>query len=99
MSGRRGDYSLRPRAEADLEDIWLYTRDRLSVEQAESYVGALFDAFAGLASGARVGRVSDVRSGYFKYAVGSHLIYYAKSAGQVEVVRVLHERMDVMRHL
>ena len=99
MSGRRGDYRLRPRAESDLEDIWLYTRDRWSVEQAESYLRTLFEAFADLASGARVGRVSDVRNGYLKYTVGSHLIYYVQAAGRVEVVRVLHERMDVTRHL
>jgi toxin ParE1/3/4 len=99
MSGSWGSYSLRPRAEADLEEIWLYTRDRWSLEQAESYLRAMSEAFAGLASGSLVGRVSNVRNGYLKYAVGSHLIFYVKIADGVEVVRVLHERMDVLRHL
>ena len=99
MSGSRGVYRLRPRAEADLEEIWLYTRDRWSLEQANSYLRALSAAFAGLATGVCVGRATDVRNGYFKYTIGSHLIFYVKTEVGVEVVRVLHERMDVMRHL
>ena len=47
-----------------------------------------------------IGRSCDeVRSGYRKHAVGSHGLYYRVVGGDViDVVRVLHQRMDVDRH-
>jgi len=92
-------YRLRPLAEADLEGIWTYTEERWSPEQADSYVRGLLDAFAGLAAGTKVGRPADVREGYSKYVVGSHVIYYVQGEDGIEVVRVLHGRMDVSRHV
>ena len=44
-------YLLRPLAEADLKEIWLYTARLWSVEQADSYIRGFVDAFEGLAKG------------------------------------------------
>ncbi|WP_307777811.1 MULTISPECIES: type II toxin-antitoxin system RelE/ParE family toxin [Rhizobium] len=46
-----------------------------------------------------MGRATDIRDGYFKYAVGSHVIYYLLRDGEVAIIRILHRRMDVGRHL
>ncbi len=44
--------------------------------------------------------VSSIRSDYRRRRAGSHLIFYAiLDDGMVEVVRILHERADVPRHL
>ena len=98
MAESRG-YRLSPLAQADLEGIWSYTASRWSVEQAQSYHAAIVAAFEGLAAGSKQGRPSDVREGYFKYAVGSHLVFYRHSEGGIDIVRILHQRMDVMRRL
>lgn len=98
MAESRG-YRLHPLALADLEDIWSYTASRWSLEQAESYHAAIVAAFEGLSIGSKQGRPSDVREGYFKYAVGSHLVFYRYSKDGVDIVRILHQRMDVTRHL
>ncbi|PWR20516.1 type II toxin-antitoxin system RelE/ParE family toxin [Zavarzinia compransoris] len=37
--------------------------------------------------------------GYFKYAVGSHVIFYTRTDSGIDIVRVLHKRMDMGRHL
>jgi toxin ParE1/3/4 len=92
-------YRLYPLAQADLEDIWSYTASRWSLEQAESYHAAIIAAFEGLVASSKQGRPSDVRENYFKYAVGSHLIFYRRSETVIDIVRILHQRMDVMRHL
>ncbi|MGZ9116264.1 MAG: type II toxin-antitoxin system RelE/ParE family toxin, partial [Methylocystis sp.] len=34
-----------------------------------------------------------------KHAVGAHVVFYRKAPKGVEVVRVLHRRMDFQRHL
>ena len=99
MPGKPRACLLSPRAEADLEEIWLYTYRNWSIEQADGYHAAIVDTFDGLATGRKTGRVVDIRDGYFKYAVGSHLVFYRLTERELIVVRVLHQRMDVGRHL
>lgn len=70
-----------------------------SLEQANSYVNDVIDAFEGLRDGSKRGRFTDIRPGYLKYAVGSHVIYFREHANMLLVVRILHGRMDVGRHL
>lgn len=98
MAESRG-YRLYPLALADLEEIWSYTATRWSAEQAESYHAGIVAVFEGLAAGSKQGRPSDVREGYFKYAVGSHLVFYRHFQGGIDIVRILHQRMDVTLHL
>jgi toxin ParE1/3/4 len=97
MPGR--NYRLSPIAEADLEDIWLYTFRSWSAEQADAYHRDLVTAFGDLATGRKIGRTADIREGYFKYLSGSHVIYFRQAKHGIDVIRVLHVRMDVNRHL
>ncbi|CAB3972636.1 MULTISPECIES: type II toxin-antitoxin system RelE/ParE family toxin [Burkholderia] len=90
---------LTPLAETDLEDIWTYTYEHWSLEQAELYVGELTEAFERLASGERVGRPTRARGDYLRYLVGSHVVFYREATETLDVIRVLHQRMDVDRHL
>lgn len=99
MARKRRAYGLSPLAEADLEGIWFYTFKQWSTEQADSYHARIVDTFEGLAAGTKRGRPVDIRDGYFKYAIGSHLIFYRESETGIDVIRVLHQRMDVERHL
>ncbi|WP_342239461.1 type II toxin-antitoxin system RelE/ParE family toxin [Inquilinus sp. OTU3971] len=92
-------YQLTPLAEADLEEIWLYTFRNWSMEQADSYHRDLVAAMEGLAAGRKLGRKVDVCPGYLKYAVGAHIVYFREVDAEIVVVRVLHGRMDVRRHL
>jgi toxin ParE1/3/4 len=98
MRGKSG-YRLSPLAEADLEDIWAYTAETWSIEQAERYHADLVAAFEGLASGNRKGRATDIRDDYFKYPVGSHMVFYRHSDAGIDIIRILHQKMDVSRHL
>jgi toxin ParE1/3/4 len=42
---------------------------------------------------------SDIRAGYWKIPCGSHVLFYRLTAEGVDVVRILHERMDFERHI
>ena len=92
-------YALSPLAEQDLEEIYLYTLRTWSREQAIRYHGDLIAAFVGLAAGTRRGRPALVREDYQKLRVGSHMVFFRISDGMIEVIRVLHQSMDVSRHL
>ncbi|CAA7627298.1 Toxin ParE1 [Candidatus Terasakiella magnetica] len=99
MSDSGGTFRLSPRAETDLEDIWLYSFKNWSLEQADRYHNAIVEAFNDLATGRKGGRSVDIRDGYFKHQVGSHMVYYRFTEAGLVVVRILHQRMDVGRHL
>lgn len=99
MPVRKPGYRLSPLARDDLEGIWLHTFDNWSAEQADTYHNGIIAAIEGLTRGAKAGRAVDLREGYFKYAVGSHFVFYTVSETFLDVVRILHQRMDVSRHL
>jgi toxin ParE1/3/4 len=93
-------FHLRPKAIADLEGIWDYTVDTWGEEQAELYVRMINESFQQIAVNPSLGRFCDaIRDGYRKRGVGRHVIFYRTVDGDVEVVRILHDRMDVDRHL
>lgn len=91
---------LSPLAEQDLEDVWEYTFRTWSVEQADFYHSMIMAAVDGLASGDKIGRdASEVRAGYLKFSIGQHLLFYQDRADMIDVIRILHKRMDLPRHL
>lgn len=92
---------LSPAARADVEQIWDYTSDRWGDDQAENYVRELQRAIERVVNDPGIGRACDeVRPGYRKHAVGSHTVYYRIARiDMIDVVRILHQRMDVDRHL
>ena len=95
-----GVYVLSPAAKADIDGIWIDTAQRWSVDQAETYVRQLARTFDTLASHPSMGPACpEIRAGYRKYPSGSHVVFYKLIEGGVDVVRILHERMDFRRHL
>jgi toxin ParE1/3/4 len=94
-------YVLSPAARADLEQIWDYTCDRWGVDQAEKYAHEIQRAIERVVDNPEIGRACDeVRPGYRKHAVGSHTLYYRiLSVDVIDVVRILHQRMDIDQHL
>jgi toxin ParE1/3/4 len=92
-------YLLAPLAERDLEDIWLYTRDSWSPEQADDYHASIIGAIDALASGRRGRDAGDIRAGYCKHAVGRHLIFYRERLDALLVIRILHQSMDIAAHI
>ncbi len=95
MGNKKCAYRLSPLAEADLEEIWLYTFRKWSPEQADSYCRAIISSLEGLASGHNIGQKTDIRAGYWKYKSGKHVVYFRFTGGYMDVIRILHERMDV----
>lgn len=89
---------LTPAARRDLSSIWDYTQDRWDARQAEIYIGELRAAIERVAEQPERGRRCDeVRENYRRYAVGSHLIFYVEAEPGIDVIRILHQRMDPTR--
>ena len=100
-----GGYLLAPLALADLSDIWDYSYGNWGADQADTYVLAIHAACEELAQTLAKGRpggqsAERIRKGYRKYLIGSHVIFFRlQPRDTVEVVRILHQRMDVPAHL
>jgi toxin ParE1/3/4 len=91
---------LTPRAQKDLSDIWDYTTENWGIRQAELYIREIQAAIETLAAHPGLGKPCDhIRKGYCKHPARSHIIFYRKAEDAINVVRILHGRMDFERHL
>jgi toxin ParE1/3/4 len=93
-------YILSPQAETDLDQIWDFTVKRWGEKQAEDYIRLLVGAIETVGANPRRGRPCDeVRKGYRRYPAGSHIIFFRKVKGGIDVIRILHGGMDFAQHL
>jgi toxin ParE1/3/4 len=94
-------YRISKKAIEDLENIWTYTLDKWSKEQADRYYFLLINEIEFIADNFMIGQsVEQTRKDYRVSKVKSHLIFYRKTEEEiVEIVRILHERMDIKSKL
>ncbi|NOQ34358.1 MAG: type II toxin-antitoxin system RelE/ParE family toxin [Methylococcaceae bacterium] len=93
-------FQLTRKAEADLKGIGRYTQKTRGRKQRNVYLSGLDKCFHLLADEPDLGLCCDeVKQGYRKFYKSRHVIFYRKVDDKIEIVRVLHERMDAERHL
>ena len=94
-------YRISHTAILDLEEIWLYTLERWSKEQADIYYKSIIAEIENVAWDFERGKpITQIRAGYRSSKVNSHVVFYRKiDSDIVEIVRVLHKKMDWKRHL
>lgn len=95
-------YRISQEANRDVENIWLYTFEYWSVEQADRYFNLIIDEIEYLAEDPKSGQdYSKVRKGYFRSQIKSHFIFYRINSEEkeIEVIRILHQRMDIEARL
>ena len=91
-------YRLRALAQADLESIWLYTREEWGVTQADAYLEALIQRFDWLVKNPTLGKPrDDIKQGYFCFPEGMHLVFYILKNNQVEIIGIPHQQMDIVQ--
>ena len=92
--------SLSPKAKIDLSGIWDYTCQEWGIEQAENYMQKLWRSMQGLIVDLSTSvDIGYVRKGYRKTLTGSHVIFFKLTDDGINVVRILHQKMDFERHL
>ena len=84
----------------DLEEIWFYTFTTWSLEQADRYHSLIIKEIEFLATKPESGKMLDyLRIGYRSSKIKSHYIFYRFNSTELEVVRILHESMDIPNRL
>ena len=94
-------YRLTNKAVADLSDIWNYTYSKWSEDQADKYYKMLLDTCMQIADNPELGKdYSIVIDELLGFQAGRHIIFYLTIEGdEIEVVRILHEQMDLGNRL
>ena len=100
MTSLAHKFQLTNRAKADLKSIAAFTQKKWGRPQRSVYLKQFDDAFYLLAESPDIGTdCSYIKSDYRKFPVASHMIFYrAISHELIEIVRVLHKRMDARAH-
>ena len=96
------NYELTEEAKRDLLNIWIYTADTWSANQADRYYSKLIASFQLIAE--KIGfaglRYDNIYEGLFGYHIEKHIVFYLrKTDDSILIVRILHENMDYKRHL
>ncbi len=85
----------------DIDKIWLYTFQNWSVSQANHYYRLIYQEIEFIVEDFESGKdIGKIKAGYRQAKVKSHLIIYKKAEdGIIEIVRVLHQMMDIPNKL
>ena len=89
-------YSLSPEAKKDLLNILAYTQKEWGNQQAQKYIDALEKRCDELAQRPHTGRERpEIKSGYRSLTEGNHVIFYRVGDSGIDILRILHGRMDI----
>ncbi|RZJ66279.1 MAG: type II toxin-antitoxin system RelE/ParE family toxin [Flavobacterium sp.] len=94
-------YHFTIRATEDLIDIWNYTTEEWSENQAEKYYNLIIASCTDLANNPQLGKPYEILSlNVFGYKCGQHIIFFRViSNNEIEIERILHGMMDLKNKL
>ena len=94
-------YKISNKAVNDLDEIWIYTFNKWSVQQADRYYNLIISEIEFLSVNPDAGKsMEHIKKGYKSSKVKSHLIFYKlNESNTVEVIRILHQQMDIENRL
>jgi toxin ParE1/3/4 len=90
-------YELTNKAVEDLTNIWEFTTDKWSEQQADRYFNLLISSCQDIANNPELGRnYEGITTDLFGLRAEKHIIFYRKRTNKpIEITRILHERMDL----
>jgi len=97
----KNKYRISEQAINDLNDIWIYTLNKWSKKQADRYYDLIINEIEFVSDNFLTGKsVGKTRKNYRVTNIKSHLIFYRKVDNDiVEIVRILHQRMNIKKYL
>jgi toxin ParE1/3/4 len=91
------NYIVTNKAVDDLSEIWDYTYDLWSEKQADKYYNMLLEYCQDLADKPSLGRnYNEINDDIIGFKASHHIIFYKElKEDQIQIVRILHNRMDL----
>jgi toxin ParE1/3/4 len=94
-------YELTNKAVEDLTNIWEYTIDKWSEQQADRYFNLLISSCQEIANNPELGKnYEGITTDLFGLKTEKHIIFYRKRIKRpIEITRIIHERMDLINRI
>ena len=93
-------FRLSAAAAAGIESIGAFKQETWGPDQATAYLRVLRERMRWLAARPRRGKARpELHEGLYSFLQESHVIYYRIGRREIEIVRVLHRRMEPLRHV
>ena len=93
-------YELSHLAQSDLDEIWIYTFENWSEQQADHYFNLILDEIESICLHPLIGRsIEKIKPQHRIKKIKSHLIIYKIVEDVLFIDRILHSRMDIENHL
>ena len=93
-------YRLTEAAYRDLDDIWLYTFQEWSENQASKYFESIIHQIELFSEKPRQAKkVQKIKSDIYYFQALSHYVFFKYGNEQIDVVRILHKMRDFPKHL
>jgi toxin ParE1/3/4 len=84
----------------DLDNIWEYTVEQWSNEQANKYYNEIFSAIDKICENSDGGKpIDEIKKGHRRTNVKSHMIIYKVKGLTIYIDRILHQKMDIEKNL
>ena len=84
----------------DLNEIWAYTAEHWSKQQANKYYREIIQAIQEISNSPELGKpIDDVIQTHRRINVKSHMVIYKIKDETLFVDRILHQMMDIDKHL
>ena len=92
-------YRLSKEAQDDLKEIKSYTRMTWGDKQTQEYLSDIKKGLETLVMSPELGKIrNEIFEGLRSFGVGRHIIFYRLGKTDIEVARILHNRMDAASH-
>ena len=84
------------KAISDIDEIWHYTVEKWSIEQANHYYDLIFKEIGNIGHNPDCGKkIDNIRKNYRVVKILAHFVFYRIRTDRVEIIRILHHRMDI----
>ncbi|MBN2730511.1 MAG: type II toxin-antitoxin system RelE/ParE family toxin [Bacteroidales bacterium] len=93
--------TFREKAIEDLDRIWIYTFENWSESQADAYYFFIVDECRYISENSNLGKsYPTIRKGILGHKAAKHIMFFQKTDdSEIEVIRILHESMDLKSRL
>ncbi|MFW5499858.1 MULTISPECIES: type II toxin-antitoxin system RelE/ParE family toxin [unclassified Maridesulfovibrio] len=89
-----------PAAKEHLKGIWKYSFETWGEAKADSYLMDIDARLKNLLANPNLGRSRpEIKFGYHSIAVNKHIVFYLISETHIDIIGVLHQRMDIKSNL
>ena len=94
-------YFLTNKAVEDLSNIWNYTYEVWSENQADKYYEIIIETCQEIARSPSVGKnYLEISNEILGFGIGKHIIFYRQlKIKEIEVIRILHGQMDLKNRI